>query len=282
MEAPENVHKERRTMFMVSIPGLNEWASNVEKQQNVIQMSDIEMETDGVSQGVKRSLETDKVADEEMNGSSLQKKICTKANGEGTTQGLSPEYLLNSPIADRPSKACMIKFYDDFSDFTLNSVLDVVGFVSMDPALCGSLHEPDEYENAGEVCAKNPPPSLIPRIHAVAHRSVANLNPLFDQSISLTDQNRIDICKDLRLVLTQCLFEDRVAADYLLCHLISTVYIRMEETLGQFSINLTNFPASTLPDYTSNLYGIIEMLLPASHYFPITLENLNTTEFVPK
>lgn len=288
MDSDANVHKERRALFMVSVPGFNDWAIEVEKNFSGF-VDAVIMETDAPSNGVKRPLDTD-ITDQPMedganDSADLQLKKPTKEATNGTSaepKGLSREYLLNSPIADRPSKACMAKFYENFSDITLNAVLDVVGFLSVDPSLCASNQQPDEFDNFDEICAMNPPPSLIPRLHVVAFRHMTNLNPILDdKSYTLTPEIKTDAYKDLRIALTQCLFGDAVVADYLLCHLVSTVYVRGEETLGQFSLNITNFPADVLPGYIKQLYEIIELFLPASHYLPVTLDNLNTIEFIP-
>lgn len=282
MESSLNVHKERRPLFMVSVPGLNDWAIDVQKQHSGTIITN-DNPAKNVSNGVKRGLDAGEPMDDDA--TTLQgptKKVANGDSAQTEQKGLSLEYLLNSPIADRPSQACLVKFYEDFAQITLNSVLDVVGFLSVDPSLCGTFDDQDDCDNFDEVCAKNPPPSLIPRIHVIATRASNNLNPMLDNSeASMTAEQMCDVYKDLRLVFTQYLFGDAVAAEYLLCHLISTVYVRGDQTLGQFSINITNLPSETLPDYTKQLYDMIESLLPASHYLPVTLENLNTLEFIP-
>lgn len=172
----------------------------------------------------------------------------------------------------------------------MNSVLDVVGFLSVDPVLDGSTHEPTEFEEMAEIQANNPPPSLIPRLHAISVRDVSHLYPMPLQQANSSNngllfdgESKKDIYKDIQLALTQCLFGDSIAAQYLMCHLISTVYVRSElQTLGQFCLNLSHFPTEISSKYTQLLYEIIELLLPASHYFPMTLDNMNTCQFVPK
>lgn len=269
-------------MFMVSIPGLNEWAVEIEKRsEDSIPNNGNSVEP---SSGVKRPLDENEEAMEldTTNTNSAKKPINDSTQPKSEQKGLSKEFLLNSPIADRPSKAFLVKFYEDSSDLSLNDVIEVVGFISLDPSLCGSNQKPNEFENFDEVCAMNPPPSLIPRIHAITFRPLKHLNPIVHGCSALLNlPNREEVLKDLRIILSQCLLGDTLAADYLLCHLISTVYVRGEETLGQFSINLMNFPSEILPNYTKQLYEIIELLLPASHYFPVTLDNLNDTDFIP-
>lgn len=275
---------------MVSIPGLNDWAVEIEKSYTM----DVEM-NNLPSNGLKRSLdesETFKNDVDQMDIDSNAERYKKSNQSDRETEkisanntNLSREYLLNSPIVDRPTNACLVKFYDDAAKLSLNDVLDVIGFVSMDANLCGSNRQPNDFESFDEICAMNPPPSLIPRIHVISYRALTHINPLLhdnrNNGEALNDQNKLDCFRDLRTALTQCLFGDETAADYLLCHLISTVYVRGEETLGQFSLNITNFPHEKLPDYTKQLYEVIESILPASHYFPITIDNLNTTEFIP-
>lgn len=287
LDSSENVHKERRSIFMISIPGLNDWASDVERMSGNIFHQNTNEQDESSTNGVKRSLEEDTDMDisesNTVSQSSNKKSTSEIEKKSDRNPNLSKEFFLNSPISDRPSKACVVRFYDDVSDLALNDVLEVIGFISMDPLLCGSNQPANEFDNFDEVCAKNPPPSLIPRIHVIAHKKLTHLNPILHdgQGIKFTDQLMKEAAKDVRIMLTQCLMGDTVAANYLFCHLVSTVYVRSDETLGQYSVNLTNFPSSLLPNYTKQLYEVLELILPASHYFPVTLDNLNNTEFIP-
>lgn len=178
--------------------------------------------------------------------------------------------------------------YKDFDDLILNTVVEVIGFLSVDPVLDGSNHELNDFDEITEVQATNPPPSLIPRIHVVSMEPLKHSNPLvpqktFDTIDGFDDHTCLENFKDIQLVLTQCLFGDVIAAEYLMAHLISTVYVRSElECLGQFSMNISNVPVAEVSAYTKCLYEIIEMLLPVSHFLPLTLDNLNTLQFLPK
>lgn len=285
-DSSANVHGERRPMFVVTVPGVNQWVNDHEKSS----MSEVLLKTvQVIQQSNKRSLEDEEAMDTGDGINEPQSKkleVPQRASVEPTNSLLSPEYLLNSPIPDRPSKACLVKIYDDFDSFALNTVIDVIGFLSVDPVLSGALAEEDEFIDETERQANHPPPSLIPRLHAVIVKKLDHINPLYENvPLSLQGQNvnAVELYKDLKLVLSQCLFEDTVAADYLLAHLISTVHTRNDaQALGQMSINLSNIPTEVLPDYTTQLYQVIEQLLPASHYFPMTLDNMNTNQFVPK
>lgn len=292
---------------MVSIPGLNDWAVDLEKSslaKNV--QSTVDAPSPTSSHGIKRSLTECERLESGIDKMEIENSMVNKKKPNPNDQNcehqqqqsdqvnesiLSREYLLNSPIVDRPSNACLVKFYENSTatDVSLNDILDVIGFVSLDPTLCGSnFQQNDDYENANEICAMNPPPSLIPRIHAISYRKLLHTNPLlhddapdFETTASLNEQDKYNAFRDLQRAFSQCLFGDTIAADYLLCHLVSTVYVRNDETLGQFCLNLTNFPDHRGDLYTKELYNVIESCLPASHYFPITIDSLNNTEFIP-
>ncbi|KAJ6647912.1 Mini-chromosome maintenance complex-binding protein, partial [Pseudolycoriella hygida] len=289
LDSPENLHGERRSIFIVSVPGTNDWVLDVERENCQIKPHSSTETTSG-SSALKRPLNDQELIESE-------KKIPMKApatisNGSFSVKEspslLSREYLLNSPIADRPTKACIVKIYNDFDDLVLNTVVDVVGFLSVDAVLDGKNYDLNEFDVITEVQAANPPPSLIPRIHAILVKPVNHINPLvlqtsFDEITDFDERTRMELCRDIQLVLTQCLFGDTIAAEYLMAHLISTVYVRTElECLGQFSLNLSNIPASVATTYTKLLYEIIEMMLPVSHCLPMTLDNLNLLQFSPK
>lgn len=275
----ENLHGERRPMFMVSIPGMNDWATQLEND---------DISCNGTSEkltsAIKRPFDensstTDPIPNKRSNCETESDKMDQPKSKDNEAN------VLNSPIADRPGNTCLVKFYDDAKAVSLNSVLDVIGFISLDANLCGTKQQIEDFENADEVRSMNPPPSLIPRIHIVSYQSVSHLNPLLygDRMAGqwALDQSNLDCLRLFRTAIAQCLFGDEIAADYLLCHLISTVYVRNEETLGQFAVNLTNYPQIDLSSYLKPLYEIIESCLPASHYFPITVDNLNKTNFIP-
>ncbi|XP_052862664.1 mini-chromosome maintenance complex-binding protein [Anopheles cruzii] len=294
---------ERRSIVVVSVPGQNRWASEYEEQTNgagsASTTKDNVVEGSEPRAAVKRALETEMEVDADQTcatgpvASNATKRVATEHSApppHSATTVLSADYLLNSPISDRPSKACLVKVYGNFDNWTINSVIEAVGFLSVHPSLDGSVdatEDPAFEDELPEHQANNPPPSLIPRLHAVSIRKLAHTNPIL-QAQGPGVEESLDIdgtlhMKDLHNLLTQCLFGDRIAADYVLCHLVSSVYIRDEvESRGQFSLNLSNIPGEVLPGYTESFYELLELLLPASHYFPMTLESMNTIQFAPK
>lgn len=110
LENSENSHGERRSIFVVTIPGLNEWALDAEREVHEIKCDE---STDKLvmSPSMKRPLEDEEASESEKR--SPNKIIGTtsknSSEGSGNPSILSREYLLNSPLADRPSKACIVK-----------------------------------------------------------------------------------------------------------------------------------------------------------------------------
>jgi len=105
----------------------------------------------------------------------------------------------------------------------LNQVIDVIGFISLDPML-GTVHDSENEINEAEVNTHNPPPSLVPRLHAVkiiqlTKTEIANAPEIISKAQLIRG--------DLHLILSQLLFGDHLAADYLICHLLSTMYVHI-------------------------------------------------------
>ena len=84
------------------------------------------------------------------------------------------------------------QLYDDSENIKLNDMIEVIGFLSVDPALSGEFQpEKDplidpQAESDVETITHNPPPSLVPRLHAVYVKKLDHCNPLvrsFDQGM---------------------------------------------------------------------------------------------------
>ncbi|XP_017070007.2 mini-chromosome maintenance complex-binding protein [Drosophila eugracilis] len=292
--AEGNIHGERRTMFVVSVPGLNNWSREHEKQC-CPQIELINL-AQSPSSAKKRTLDEQESMEVDGADETIFKRPCMKEiqpDGEkvGNTKStvLGSEYLLNSPLPGRPSMACMVKVYEDFDTYQLNSVVDFVGFLSVDSSLDAATLEIDDCENLSELQATHPSPFLIPRLHAFGVQILPHSNPLLDKSLRQPIEqceeaypSQLAVHKDLRMLLKLCLFDDDLAAEYMLSHLISTVYSRSEmQSIGKFALNLCNLPKECV-EFSTKLYEILELLLPASHYLPMTLDTLNTAAFAPK
>jgi len=91
----------------------------------------------------------------------------------------------------------------------------------LDPLL-STIHGSDDEMNEAEVHTHNPPASLVPRLHAV--KIIELTKPKIVNAPEIISKAQL-IRSDLHIILSQLLFGDNLAADYLICHLLSIMYI---------------------------------------------------------
>jgi hypothetical protein len=171
----------------------------------------------------------------------------------------------------------LVKVYDS-SELILNELVEVIGFLYPTPHYsCNSMENEDFKEELSSLPTYN--------IHAVLFKRQSHNNPLL---LVPSDDDMLaseDIQKDLLKMFSRILFGDELCAHYMLCHLVSNVYSRVnDEALGKFALNLIchSLPVEVMKDFSKKIYSLFEGLLPNSVYFEMTIENLNTLEFVPK
>lgn len=163
----------------------------------------------------------------------------------------------------------------------INSIVEVIGFLTITPMEAGT----SSMETDSDDLAEKQPECVL---HAVAVKTLPHNNPLLllDNLIKNDESySNLEARKDLLKLLTTFMFGDEVAAQFLLCHLISNVYARVSgEVLGKFSMNLLcqTIPKDVLSEHIKKFYNLIELLMPDSVYFPLTIENFNSKNFVPK
>jgi len=181
---------------------------------------------------------------------------------------------INLPLPNPNGKAAIIKLYDIAEgDIKLNDMIEVVGIVSLDPSMASGEEEEDGFSSLPSL----PPPSLVPRLHVLTHRVLPHPNPLPLEPSPDPNATR----QELLAILTECLLGDKLAAEYLLAHLVSSVYLRKDVlVLGKFSLNLHNMtPHDNLP---RRLATILSLLTSASHFLPLSREHLDKASFLPK
>lgn len=63
----------------------------------------------------------------------------------------------------------------------------------------------------------------------------------------------------------------------------SLYFIQDVIALGKYSINVSGINKSLQDQkYTSNLYQLLSLFVTQSHFFPMTLNNMNKIKFIPK
>ncbi|XP_066598815.1 mini-chromosome maintenance complex-binding protein-like isoform X2 [Prorops nasuta] len=287
-DSDKNKNSERQSYIVISVPGINDWA-----KEKVTKM-EYPFSNMTASQSNKRNHDMNLV--ENMDCSEpVKKKLITKTanSDEKITENNDPQinpakikkiptksYLLNFPIPIEDGKACIVKIYEEDSLLKLNQIIDIFGFISFDPLLNNVSNLEQENDDDMELATHNPPASIIPRLHAIKIFEVSRHEIDNSPEIIL---NAEFIRGELRLVLSQLLFGDELAADYLICHLLSSVYIRKDNLcLGAFPLNITHFPLDKFDNFAKDFYEFIKLFVKKSHCWTITLKSLNELNFTPK
>ncbi|XP_066250519.1 mini-chromosome maintenance complex-binding protein [Euwallacea similis] len=269
---------DRHCYVVVSVPGLNSWVQQHEKENNTWTDESANGEPKKTSKrGIEEVMDVDVTNDRQEHNSSKKQQSCSAEKPEKSEKVpmLSREHLLNHPLGKEDAKVCHAKFYKDYESIKLNDEIEFVGFLSVQTLLDSS--NDSEEENDMESQTHNPPGSLVPRIHVVTFKPLSYLNHNSD-SFDFSNTK-----KQLHILFTQLLMGDSLSAEYLICHLISEVYLRKDFlTLGKFSLNISKVPIFNDLDYVMEFYKILELLVAKSHYLPFTLENMNTLAFTPK
>ena len=286
-EGPENMSlRERVSLYCVSPPGEAAWVSDHYQRQeqagnnagpsgtqtNIMKRS-LDTEEIGENRGEEAAMDTEM---EENNDTAEKIKRQKASVAEGSSPAPNNKVLnnLNLPIPSANGRACIVKICDIADgEIKLHDLMEFVGVVSLDPA----LSVPEEEEASMSTSPSLPPPSLVPRLHVLTWARLEHNNPLMASVKPLEEVARVE----LHTLLTTCLLGDKLAADYLLLHLLSRVYMRKDVLcLGKLSLNLHNM--TTHEEWPRRLSTVLSLLTTNSHYLPLTRNNLDSTSFSPR
>ncbi|XP_065815360.1 mini-chromosome maintenance complex-binding protein [Labrus bergylta] len=302
------VTAERQTFYCVPIPGENPWV-----KESYASLSQVRVvpSTSYAPTRQKRSYEEEEDlnvlkqrepptgppsnTEQHRNGDSKRQETEAPSSHMASASHLD----LNFPLPGEKGPSCLVKVYEDWDSYKLNDIVEVYGILSVNPALSAfdhnkdatsSLLDPAEFmEMAEEQRVHSPPTSLVPRLHMLYAKQLSNNNPLLPSAtlendssfLSTTLSEMASVKAELHTYLTHVLLGDTLAAEYLILHLISSVYTRRDVLpLGKFTLNLSGCPI--VASYTERLYQIIQQLVPSSYYLGMSLQNMNQLRLVPK
>ncbi|KAG8135549.1 hypothetical protein E2320_008582 [Naja naja] len=227
----------------------------------------------------------------DIQGSGEPKRLETEASARHQMISLncSSPLDLNFPLPGEKGPACLVKIYENGDSFKVNDILEVYGILSVDPVL--NLLNNEERENSSspvesmdcmdtveEQRVHSPPASLVPRIHVILAQKLQHINPLLPAC--LNEEESKSFRAELLGFLSHAFLGDSLAAEYVILHLISTVYARRDVLpLGKFTLNLSGCPRNSV--FTEHVYRIIQQLVPASYRLQMTIENMNSLKFNP-
>ena len=109
----------------------------------------------------------------------------TKADDKPKTSNKPASNIssMNFPIPKEKGKAAIVKLYNvEDGTFKVNDMVEFIGIVSLSPLLANAHSDMDDNDilaqfNRPELDAKNPPASLIPRLHVVKYTKITHNNP---------------------------------------------------------------------------------------------------------
>ena len=300
-------HSERQSFYCISIPGESPWVKDCHKKRSPVACHP---STSSAPIRSKRSLDEEddheNTEDKTMETSTTENKMddndgqdevkkikpaeTTSVNGTTSNGVIAAQPMLNFPIPKSKGQAVICKVYNaEDGTFKLNDLVEFIGIVSLDPQLAAVGEDMDTDDisaqfNKSEIQAKNPPASLIPRLHVLKYNKLEHSNPSLPKNLATYNACWEELRRsrdELHSLMTTLLFGDSLAAEYMLAHFMSRIYHRQDGLcLGKYSLNLFNVPI--LADYSKRLATLLQLLVTKSHYFPLTVEELNKATFVPK
>jgi len=210
------------------------------------------------------------------------------------------------PGATQVKHAAIIKLYQEDTSIKVNESYEFVGVLCCDPVTEGATEEEPgmvcSFMENGETAAVQAATvstgpassSVIPRIHAVAFRQLTpKWNPALDNLAPAQQAcRRTELANALPAVrarvvksLANALLGDTLAAEYLLCHMLSRVYHRAHGVpVGKLSLAITGVPptAAAGTSATQDLVAVMQTLLPAVAYVPMSVKHLSSKLMAPK
>lgn len=289
IDCDENKNSERLNCLMISIPGLNDWAkenkittkstsSSSTTEKRALDNYDEPMDT------TEPALKKEKLSVVPLE-SETETETETKAKNDKLINSkviISQDHSIHFPIPIVDGKTCVVKIYND-NCYKLNQALDIVGFIYLNNSKISDLKSEDMMDDIeiAEAQMYNQPPSFIPRLHAIKINQL--VEKIFYKNYNSIISKVNLIRSDLHLVLSQLLFGDELAANYVICNLLSGIYTRKDYLcLGNFPLNITGFSVDKFPYFTNNFYDILKLFVAKSHLFKCTLDNLNNLNLVPR
>jgi hypothetical protein len=301
----DSVTVERNAFYCVPIPGESEWVKQAHSKfckSKILPSSSSTARPKREREDEANDLETlqkssrDEIAEtmemelKETNNSIPETESCA-AKGESQAISNTDVLMKNLPLPDEKGIPCIVRVYSKNVEIRATDAVEIIGILSVDPQLAYVYDDSSQMDAADreELQAHEPPPSLVPRLHALLTKHLQHNNPILSPNPA-SDQYKLDLATlmedacslhlELLSIFEHALFGDRLAAEYLLCNLVSNVYGRADEiALGKLSVNISGCPA--VQKYAALLHHLISQLVPQSVLIDMSLENVNTLRLIP-
>jgi len=310
-DSNENVTVDRQSFYCVPIPGEAEWVKKGYITKDVERRKQSSSQDSGHSKRDREIDDEQEISEKISKGESshgihdqrlpetVAKDASTsidnslkEADSVSTNKAVAAnDVCLNFPLPGEKGLPCIIRVYSRNIELKATDMIEVVGILSLDPQLA-AIHDDTQEDSIDndELQAHEPPPSLVPRLHAFVIRPLEHNNPhlplltksdRYKQASSCLMQDVCSLRLELLSVLEHALLGDRLAAEYLLCHLMSSVYARADVLpLGKLCLNISNCPATQR--YTKFFNHLISNLTCQSLFLEMSIENANSWKLTPK
>jgi hypothetical protein len=184
--------------------------------------------------------------------------------------GVGPMEAGDAPGQPPSSIVALVPGSEKGNDFKLHQVYEFYGLIEYVKEEINDTEEMDSF------ALRLPRPSLVPRLHVICHRPYQVKTGNTDLSATRTELvNRF--ARDL-------LGGDVVAAEWLLIHLVSSIFHRSPGfSVGSLPLNMT-FPRETQTVNVANgtqLHDYLSNLLPRTLLLPLSISFLNSNVFTP-
>ncbi|CAG5133455.1 unnamed protein product, partial [Candidula unifasciata] len=279
----ESVTVERQGFYCVPIPGESEWVKQISLfKPFLFYFFNLASGTSGRpkrgrgdddepsdSDTVQKSFKDEKVKTDNVEVENSTPSTHTEAHSVRT----APQVVnMNLPLPNESGVPCILRVYSRNVELKTTDAIEVIGILSVDPQLA-CIYDEDSHidiSERDELQAHEPPPSLVPRLHALVIKHLHHNNPELCPNPA-SEKYKLDVTQlmedagslhvELLSVIEHALLGDKLAAEHLLCNIVSSVYARADGlALGKLSINISGCPL--VQRYPALLHHLISQLIP--------------------
>jgi len=175
---------------------------------------------------------------------------------------------------------CLVKVYDDLTEnhFKLNEIIEFVGIVFVDTPPESLSINTNEDPLSLDLPTETFSDIVLPRLHCLCYRKLDHFLLVASSIPKL--YREIGTINPKELALWSVWFQ--LGLCFLLLLLLSFSRFKRHHTfaVGKLSINIVSFPERE--DFRSTLQSVLSSLVAKLVFFPLTLNNLNQVQLVPK
>jgi len=297
-KASSSIPLERLPLLLIPIPGETFWSRKQFENRNYFSLfpSDSQQRTKrrlpSLEEDNSNNLNKDRNAiSSEVRYDSKKHRTKLSLSSDSIENRMDPTIFSVKTLNECRTPCCLVKVYDDLTEnhFKLNEIIEFVGIVFVDTPPESLSINTNEDPLSLDLPTETFSDIVLPRLHCLCYRKldhfllVASSIPKLYREIGTINPKELALWvrKDLIAYLSCALGNDDLVAEYLLLNLLCRVFKRHHTfAVGKLSINIVSFPERE--DFRSTLQSVLSSLVAKLVFFPLTLNNLNQVQLVPK